>query len=70
MRLVAFDSKNFNRTQKSSDGKSEFSFFTPLGVGVAFDDPEGFAKAYIEATEKTSEEFGIGTASCIYSSSM
>jgi len=69
MRLVAFDSKNFNRTQKLIDGK-EFSFFTPLGVGVAFDDPEGFAKAYIEATEKISKEFGIGAASCIYSSSL
>jgi len=70
MRCVAFDSKDFKRERKVDGGRPEVSFFTPLGVGVAFDDPEGFAKAYIESTADLSEAFGIEDASCIYSASM
>jgi len=43
MRWVAFDSKDFKREKKIEGKGSELIFFTPLGVGVAFDDPEEFS---------------------------
>ena len=69
MRCIAFDSKDFRRLKKTADG-NEGGFFTPLGVGVVFDNPDEFTKAYIKATAEISEEFGIESPNCIYSSSM
>jgi len=70
MRCVAFDSKDFSRARNIGEGKPEGGFFTPLGVGVVFDDPDKFTTSYIKVTAKLSKEFEIGDPSCIYSSSM
>ncbi len=70
MRWVAFDSKDYKRGKRTGKGHIETSFFTPLEVGVAFDDPEEFTRAYLKSTAELSKEFGVEKASCIYSSSM
>ena len=68
MRCVAFDSKDFKR-EWIEEGKPK-GFFTPLGVGVVFEDQEEFIKSYVAATAELSEEFKISNPGCIYSSSM
>jgi hypothetical protein len=70
MRWVAFDSKDFKREKKIDGESSELLFFTPLGIGVAFDDSEGFINAYLKTTAELSKKFGIEEARSIYSSSM
>jgi hypothetical protein len=70
MKQVAFDSKDFKRVKRVNDDHLEVLFFTPLGVGVAINNPEEFTKAYLKSTAELSKAFGIETVNPYYSSSM
>ena len=68
MRIVAFDSKDFNRAKtirKPAESPAVGSvveykgYFTPLGVGLTFKHDDLFRNAYVEACRKWADEFSL-----------
>jgi hypothetical protein len=64
VQVVAFDSKDFRRTKVLVDsvtgqGSRQITFFSPLGIGVAFKDGEKASNAIIEDVRSLLSRFGV-----------
>jgi hypothetical protein len=55
VKTTAFDSKDYRRTKATG----EEAFFTPLGCGVTFSEPEKVAEAYNKAIVALAPRFGL-----------
>ena len=54
-KLTAFDSKEFTR----SNAAGELKFFTPLGCGATFTDPDEFSALFSEVLSELAEQFSV-----------
>ena len=64
-KLTAFDSKDFSR----SNAAGELKFYTPLGCGVTFSDPDEFSALFSEVLSELAEQFGLINCSAGFSPS-
>jgi hypothetical protein len=68
MRVVAFDSKEFQRSKRDADGKPEVKFYSPLGVGVSIGDIDAFNETYVDAISELKQNFGIADERHVFDS--
>ena len=73
VKVVAFDSKQFQRIKKQWNPETQKeetapAFASQLGIGVTVPDPKGFVKRYIDVSQELKEEFDLDYSTPFFSS--
>ena len=73
MKVVAFDAKRFQRIKRSwnedeTEEKKTRVFLSQLGAGVTIQEPDVFARIYVEASQDLGQRFDLNYAAPFFSS--